>query len=206
MKKQKIYDLFKKDRHLKLYNKLYDDNGDSKVALQYITNGAAFYPLENLPVFDKDTLRGLLNIDPNMETEYIVDVATDWLLEAVKPFADNEIPLKKSPYNIFGYTVFETYHNTDNDDYADICVFVNPKYLAPIDDDGTLNYSYRKICDKLYAVIVTDGMIVNAIILPATINKDGIPKAIDFTKMVYAKLMEMQSAADTNGEDDHLEL
>ena len=206
MRKQKIYDLFKKDPHLKLYNKFYDDNGDSKVALQYITDGAACYPLENLPVFDEDTLRGLLNIDPNMATEYIVDGAPNWLFEAVKPFADDEIPIKKSPYDIFGYTVFETYHNTDNDDYKDICVFVNPKYLAPIDDNGTLNYSYRKISDKLYAVIVTDGMTVNAIIMPATINKGGIPKAIDFTKMVYAKLMEIQSAADTSGEGEQLEL
>ncbi|MBP1562065.1 MAG: hypothetical protein J6C96_12600 [Oscillospiraceae bacterium] len=207
MKKEKIYALFRKNAHLKLYNKMYNANGEEKIALQYITDGCACYPLENLPIFNAETLRGLINVDPETPTHYIVEEIPEWWSDALVPFMDGEIPLKKSPWDMFGFTVFETYHNTDNDGFPDICVFVNTKFLAPIsDDDGILNYSYRKLDGEKCAVVATDGMIVKAVIMPVIFRKDDIPKKIDFVEMVYRKLMDMQSVAEADDEGEQLEL
>ena len=64
MKLEKINSMFKKRGGLKLYNKLYEDNaGETKIAMQYLCDGSACYALENLPLFDGDTIRGLIGVD-----------------------------------------------------------------------------------------------------------------------------------------------
>ncbi len=56
MKSKKIYAMFQEKDVLRLWDKLYDDNGETKIAMQYLSDGTAVYPLENLPLFDTLTI------------------------------------------------------------------------------------------------------------------------------------------------------
>lgn len=60
MKLDKIFTMFKKREHLSLYNKLYKDNdGETKIAMQYLCDGSACYALENLPLFEQELLNNM---------------------------------------------------------------------------------------------------------------------------------------------------
>lgn len=204
MKKEKIYALFKKEYHLTLHNKMYLDNGEKELALQYVSNGEACYPLENLPEFDEGTLPSLLGVPKDEPRGYSVAEAPEWLYTAVKDFDDSDIPLKKHCYDAFGYVVLQTYHNNINDGLENVTVFVNPKYLAPIADEDC-EFVLRTISAKIKtrAIIVKAGMLIKAIIMPMTFASDSqLDTKIEFVQDLYTELNLLRN----NNESDEPEL
>lgn len=174
MKLDKIFTMFKKREHLSLYNKLYkDNNGETKIAMQYLSDGGSCYPLTNLPICDgNNVIYGLLGLEPKKShMNCFVDYAPEWLEAALADFNDSDIPLK-AVTDIFGYTVLETYHNSDNDNFPEVCYFLAPQYLAPLSDENYDLISRSVTINKINtrAIIAKAGLITKAILLPYLFN------------------------------------
>lgn len=175
MKLDKIFAMFKKGVNLSLFNKLYRDNdGEEKIAMQYLSNGRSCYPLTNLPICDSENIKyGLLGLDPaKSHMNCFVDIAPEWLETALADFDDSDIPLK-AVTDIFGYTVLETYHNSDNDNFPEVCYFLGPQYLAPLSDENydliSRSVTINKV--KTRAIIAKAGLITKALLLPYIFNE-----------------------------------
>ena len=187
MKKEKMYAIFKKRQHLNLYNKLYeDDNGDTQTALQYLSNGRACYPLENLPLFDGETIKGLLGIKPNNILECGVCDAPEWISAALADYDDTDIPLTRTA-DMFGYTVLETYHNSDSDNFPEVCYFVSPDLISVISDEDYSLYS-RELDGIGCAVIAKAGLITKAVILPYVFSAHECTRYLKTVDNIYGKL------------------
>ena len=204
MKKDKIYSLFRKNYYLRLYNKMYISNGEKKLGLQYVSDGSAVYPLENLPEFNQITLPSLLGVSQDQSTEYSVSEAPEWLYTAIEDFHDSDIPLKKHCYDTFGYVVFQTYHNNMSDGFENVTVFVDPKYLAPVADEEC-EYVLRTISENGRAVIVQAGMITKAIIAPTNFSSfSQLNEKIEFVQDLYTELSLMRNKQKADEEQSTL--
>ena len=193
MKKEKIYSLFRKEYNLHLHNKMYVDGGKKKLGLQYVSNGIACYPLENMPEFDSTTLPSLLGVPKDEPRGYSVTEAPDWLYTAIEDFHDSDIPLKSHCYDAFGYMVFQTYHNNMSDSFENVTIFVDPKYLTPILDEDC-EYVLREVSENLRAVIVKAGLLTKAIIMPMTFISDSqLDTKIEFIQDLYTELNFMRN-------------
>lgn len=187
MKREKIYAMFKKGSHLNLYNKLYeDDNGDTQIALQYLSNGKACYPLKNLPLFDGETIKGLLGLKPNDVLVCDVTDAPNYFDTALADYDDTDIPITRTA-DMFGYTVLETYHNSDDDNFPEVCYFVSPDLLSVISDEDYSLYS-RELDDIGFAVIAKAGLITKAIILPYVFTAHECTRYLKTVDNIYGKL------------------
>ncbi len=204
MKKEKIRTLFRKERRLNLYNKMYFDDGEKKLGLQYVSDGFVVYPLENLPEFDETTLPSFLDVPKELPTKYDVLEAPDWLYTAIKDFDDSDIPLRKHMYDVFGYTVFQTFHNSPNDKFEEVTIFADPKYLAPIADEAC-EFLLRNLDNGRRVIVAQDGLLTKAIILPMDFSSDSlIEDKIEFVKSVYTKLTLMRNKQKADEEQSTL--
>lgn len=192
MKKEKIYAIFKKRPRLNLYNKLYaDDNGDKQIAMQYLSNGKACYPLENLPIFDGETIKGLLGLKPNDPLKCDVCDAPKWIAEALTDYHPTDIPLIRTA-DMFGYTVLETYHNSDSDNFSEVCYFVSPDLLSVISDEDYELYS-RELNSIGCAVIAKAGLITKAVILPYVFPEYECTRYLKTVENVCGRLKELSN-------------
>lgn len=191
MKREKMYAIFKKAPRLSLYNKIYTDCEEEKIAMQYLSDGRACYPLENLPLFDGDTIKGLLSLKPNDVLPCDLDYAPEWLYTALADNDDTDIPLARTA-DMFGYTVLETYHNSTGDDFPEVCYFVDPGLLSVVSDEDYELYS-RELRGVGYAVIVKAGLITKAVILPFVFRPHECTKYLETVENIYGRLKEFNA-------------
>lgn len=191
MKREKIYAMFKKRGGLKLYNKLYKDNNyETKIAMQYLCDGAACYALENLPLFDGDTICGLLGVDPeSMPCD--VSVAPEWLLAALEDSDNSDIPIA-AVSEMFGYTVFGTYYNSEVHNFPEVCMFVLPELLTPLSDKKYEFYSRTvNIYSKDVRVIIAKaGLITKAVILPYSFSEFECTRNLKIAENAFEELQK----------------
>lgn len=202
MKLEKINSMFKKRGGLKLYNKLYEDNGEIKIAMQYLCDGSACYALENLPLFDGDTIRGLLGVDPEKSLPCEVDITPKWLLAALEDSDDSDIPVCPAS-EMFGYTVFRTYYNSEERNFAEVCLFVLPEYLSPLSDKKYEFYSRAVTVygEDVRVIIAKAGLITKAVILPHSFNDYECTRNLKILKNAFEELQEQELLNNMNGED-----
>ena len=207
MKPEKIYAMFKKEDFLKLWDKLYTNkDGETKTAMQYLTDGAAVYPLENLPIFNSITIMGLLGLDPENSMDCFTDATPDWLETVLADYDDSDVPLTETA-DMFGYTVLETYHNSADDNFPELCFFVDPKYLAPIRDEkyDLISRSVKIVDDPVRVIVVKAGLILKAVIIPNVFNEFECDKNFKTAEKVYAVLRGLRDHYSKSGgenEDD----
>ncbi len=194
----KIIKLFKKEDTIRLYDQR--DFVNSTVAWQYISSGCACYLLENLPIFNDRTLPPLLGADPEKITaNYSETDVPEWLQKAFTPRpTDDDIPLKDSGFEMFGYAVFQGDTNG-----FDTCVFIKKEYLAPLGDNRPYNYFYRPLGLGNRAVVAMDGFFVQAIIMPIKPSGAVLDKYKSFASAVYAELCRLESAVPPEPKEDN---
>lgn len=197
----KIIKLFKKEDTIRLYDQR--DILSGTIARQYISSGCACYLLENLPIFNDRTLPSLLGADPEKITaNYSETDVPDWLQKAFTPRpTDDDIPLKDSGFEMFGYAVFQGDTNG-----FDTCVFVKKEYLAPLSDNRPYTYFYRPLGFGNRAVVAMDGFFVQAVIMPVKLSGAVLEKYKNFASAVYAELCRLESTASpepTQKEDEY---
>lgn len=200
MKREKIYAMFKKRRHLNLFNKIYEDNGETKIALQYLCDGRACYALENLPLFDDETIFGLLGSKTNSELKCYVDVAPEWLKTALEDYDASDIPLTRTA-DMFGYTVLETHHNNDNDGFSEICIFVSPELLSPVFDEDYELVS-RDVGELGRLIIVKAGLITKAVIAPYRFSEYDCNKNLKTVERAYDELRNLRNRYNKSKSDE----
>lgn len=202
MKLGKINSMFKKRGGLKLYNKLYDNGGETKVAMQYLCDGSACYALENLPLFDGDTICGLLGIDPEKDVNCFVGITPKWLLTALEDSDDSDIPIYPAS-EMFGYTVFRTYYNSEERNFAEVCLFVLPELLSPLSDKKYEFYSRTvTVNDEDVRVIVAKaGLITKAVILPHSFNDYECTRNLKIVRNAFEELQEQDQRNNAAGDD-----
>ena len=115
--------------------------------------------------------------------------APHWFSTALADYNDSDIPITKTA-DIFGYTVLETYHNSNDDDFPEICYFVSPDLLSVISDEDYSLYS-RELPDMGCAVIVKAGLITKAVILPYVFSEHECTRYLKTVGNVYGKLKEL---------------
>lgn len=205
MKPEKIYAMFKKKDFLKLWDKLYTNkDGETETAMQYLTDGTACYPLENLPLFDPITINGLLGIDDGLNCTH--DIAPKWFETVLSDYDDSDVPLTETA-DMFGYAVLETYHNSADDNFPELCFFVDPKYLAPIRDEkyDLISRSVKIVDDPVRVIVVKAGLILKAVIIPHVFNEFECDKHFKTAEKVYAVLRGLRDHYSKSGgenEDD----
>jgi len=202
MKLEKINSMFKKRSDLKLYNKLYDNDGETKIAMQYLCDGSACYALENLPLFDGDTIYGLLGIDPEKDVNCFVGITPKWLLAALEDSDGSDIPVYPVS-EIFGYTVFRTYYNSEERNFAEVCLFVLPELLSPLSDKKYEFYSRTVTVNNedVRVIVAKSGLITKAVILPHFFNDYGCTRNLEIVGNVFEELQEQELLNNMNGED-----
>lgn len=208
MKSKKIYAMFQKKDVLKLWNKLYDDNGETKIAMQYLSDGTAVYPLENLPLFDTLTIKGLLELDPDDKLNCFLDAAPEWFETVLADYDDSDVPLAETA-DMFGHSVLETFHNkNENGDYPELCFFVDPKYLAPLSDEKYDLFSRTvKITETAARVIVAKaGLILKAVIIPHTFNAFDCNKNFATVEKAYCILRDLRDTYKSRESEDEIKL
>lgn len=207
MKSKKIYAMFQKKDVLRLWNKLYDDNGETKIAMQYLSDGTAVYPLENLPLFDTLTIKGLLELDPDDKLDCFLDAAPKWFETVLADYDDSDVPLTETA-DMFGCTVLETFHNNKDDHFPELCFFVDPKYLAPLSDEKHDLFSRRvTITETAVRVIVAKtGLILKAVIMPYTFNVSDCNKNFVTAEKAYCVLRDLRDAYKSREVENEIKL
>ncbi len=189
----KIIKLFKKEDTIRLYDQrdlVSDTIVSGTIAWQYISSGSVCYLLENLPIFNDRTLPSLLGADPEKITaNYSETDVPEWLQKAFTPRpTDDDIPLKDSGFEMFGYAVFQGDTNG-----FDTCVFIKKEYLAPLGDNRPYDYFYRPLGFGNRAVVAMDGFFVQAVIMPIKPSGAVLDKYKNFASSVYAELCRLES-------------
>lgn len=202
MRLEKINSMFKKRGGLKLYNKLYDNGGETKIAMQYLCDGSACYALENLPMFDGDTIRGLLGVDPEKSLPCEVDVTPKWLLVALEDSDGSDIPIYPAS-EMFGYTVFRTYYNSEERNFTEVCLFVLPELLSPLSDKKYEFYSRTVTVNNedVRVIVAKAGLITKAVILPHSFNDYECTRNLEIVSNAFKELQEQELLNNMNGED-----
>lgn len=202
MRLEKINSMFKKRGELKLYNKLYDNDGEAKIAMQYLCDGSACYALENLPLFDGNTIRGLLGVDPEKPLPCEVDITPKWLLAALEDSDDSDIPVYPVT-EMFGYTVFRTYYNSEERNFAEVCLFVLPELLSPLSDKKYEFYSRAVTVNNedVRVIVAKAGLITKAVILPHSFNDYECTRNLEIVSNAFEELQEQELLNNMNGED-----
>lgn len=207
MKSKKIYAMFQEKDVLRLWDKLYDDNGETKIAMQYLSDGTAVYPLENLPLFDTLTIKGLLEVDPDDKLDCFLDAVPKWFETVLADYDDSDVPLTETA-DMFGYTVIETFHNNKDDNFPELCFFVDPKYLAPLSNEKYDLFSRKvRITKTAVRVIVAKaGLILKAVIMPYTFNVSDCNKNFETAEKVYCVLRDLRDAYKSRESEDEIKL
>lgn len=207
MKSKKIYAMFQKKDVLRLWNKIYDDNGETKIAMQYLSDGTAVYPLENLPIFNTFTIRGLLELTSDDPLECFLDATPEWFETVLADYDDSDVPLAETA-DMFGYSVLETFHNNKDDNFPELCFFVDPKYLAPLSDEKYDLFSRKvRITETAVHVIVAkEGLILKAVIMPYTFNVFDCNKNFATAEKAYCVLRDLRDAYKSRETEDEIKL
>ena len=206
MKREKIYAMFKNKTSLRLYNKMYiDSDEEEKISMQYITDGRACYALENLPLFDGETILGLLGVDSDDKLQCIVDTVPDWFGKALADYDDSDVPLH-AVTSIFGYTFLVTWHHSEYDNLPEMSCFINPSYLSPPSDEDYDLYS--RVIDGRGTrwIIVKAGLITKAVIVPIGFSKEALRDKISWLKEAHSALIEIENTAADENEKKGIEL
>ncbi len=190
---EKIIKIFKKEDIIRLYDQR--DPISDKVARQYISSGSVCYLLENLPIFNERTLPALLGADPEKETaDYSETDVPEWLQKVFTPRpTDDDIPIKDSGFEMFGYAVF--LGDEKNGGTADTCVFIDKSYLAPFNDNKQYDFYYRAFNKGVRAVAVMEGFFVQAVIMPIKPSGEKLERYKKFASAVYAEFCRIESAS-----------
>lgn len=190
---EKIIKIFKKEDIIKLYDQR--DIVSDAITWQYISSGCVCYLLENLPIFNDRTLPALLGEDPERATaNYSETDVPEWLQKVFTPRpTDDDIPLKDSGFEMFEYTVFRGDEKNGGD--PDVCVFLDKSYLAPFNDKKEYDFYYRSFRNDIRAVVVMDGFIVQAVIMPIIPSGEKLARYKNFASLVYTELCRIESAA-----------
>lgn len=179
MKINKINQIFRKSKHITLYN-YPDDNGE--IIRQYITDGSILVPLENMPIFDKDNILGFLERSAD-DTEIYVQVEPLPLkFENIIKTAEHKLEsIKLLPYTLFDLNVFTS---------KDRLFLANPKYIKPFINDDAVLFDVAKIDSSGDAIIVYNGMIFAAAIMPVEFSERYSREMADTLQMFIKTFTE----------------
>ena len=199
--------MFQKKDVLRLWNKLYDDDGETKIAMQYLSDGTAVYPLENLPLFDTLTIKGLLELNPDDKLDCFLDAAPKWFETVLADYDDSDVPLAETA-DMFGYSVLETFHNNKDDKFPELCFFVDPKYLAPLSDEKYDLFSRTVIISETAArvIVAKAGLILKAVIMPYKFNAVDCNRNFETAEKAYCVLRELRDEYKSRETKDEIKL
>ncbi len=155
MKIKKIIDICKK------HGILYILNGNG---VQWISDGAALYPLYNVPEFDEETLCRTFDITEKQQQKITfrqeIRLPSQFCFE---DFAPGEVMCEQSPVIISGGT-----HGIVACKTSQGIMFLDRKYLAPLEDtaEGMLEIFERMTADGQIYFAAKSGFMLLALILP----------------------------------------
>lgn len=183
MKFKAIASAYKADKRLVVIN---DPNGK-----QWISNGAAIYSLEGMPVMNPMSILAVFDIPEEKREEWTtreedMNDEVAYLCENNQLFDENALEMMTAEVKWNGRTCVFLKHN--NEIYS-----INEKYLKPLYDSlEYLRFFVKKTRDeKLSVVMCYYGLELKAIILPAKFNDKAIEELYDIaSNLVYVAVAE----------------
>ena len=180
---------------------LKENDMDGKFVRQYISEGHAIYPADDLPEMNEELLLTIFDI-PGKDKE-------DWHVSDSKmpdinfdPYAEGEEPLEDSKLN---FQWLGRYYKVLFS--VDRTVFIDPKLIKPTDDvKEDREYYLRRSGNRDY-VIVKYGFIVQAVILAENLISDVFMKELGRlfsrcrTELAFSNMEGLRKALGIEEED-----
>ena len=115
---------------------------------------------------------------------------------------DSDIPVYPAS-EMFGYTVFRTYYNSDERNFPEVCLFVLPELLSPLSDKKYEFYSRTVTVSEedVRVMIAKAGLITKAAILPQSFNDYECTKNLEIVRKAFEELQEQDQRNRAAGDD-----
>lgn len=180
MKIKKAFDICKKAKTIILYRNRLGD-------VQMLSDGAAVYPLDNLPELDEEYICQIYDINDKQREKirFMIDepLPEGYMFDDVDP-AETETQIMDFSIKMDGCGVLLPIFTESG------IKFINTIYLTPFSDtdSGDIHITMRRTKSGLEYFALKVGMLLYAIILPVDIiNKpfvDKLKKLYDYSKLV----------------------
>lgn len=195
MKIKNIAAICKKNKSVVLFER-YDSNGE--VALQYIGDGGAVYPVVGLPTLDKESVLTIFDIPEKQREDWYVrstgipeGISLDDVDETEKPVEREAISIVYS-----GKTLKPLRTRRG-------LVFIESRYLSPVSDVLDVLELYERITPSGTPYIVAKaGFLLQAVIMPYdVINQQFVGKLEELTRQCAISLdLRKQEAERANAD------
>lgn len=160
MKIKNIASICKKSKHFIIYQKL---TNDGEITQQYISDGFAVYPLEDLPILDEKSVLTILDIPKDKHCEYSVSVSR--ISQVYLNFDDAESGEEQIDYSDifigYGGKMMRAFFSQQG------AMFVSTKYFSPLNSDfDSLTFYKRATAHGTTYIVVKEGLFAKAFLLP----------------------------------------
>ena len=186
MKREKIYSILKKKKRICLYDRTYiDQEGTETKSEQYLGDGCAAYLLENLPIFNEETICGLVGADRTEVSCEELDIPDKIADIVYKEMYNLDAVRIEHTGDIFDYAVF-------TNKQCGICVLADSKYIAPLmneENDGNY-YLYKDF------ITFCDGFKKKAFISILAPSYAALRKEAELVEMVYDLFNKLRESND----------
>lgn len=171
MKLKNIAAICKKTKMMILFN---EQNGDGEITAQYISNGAAVYPITGLPVLGEDEILTIFDITEKQRDKWYVRTQEVPAGINLADIDKNERQVEQSNISIASdgkvLLPLQTY---------DRIVFIDNAYIQPFNDVMDIVELYaRTTVDGAVYIAAKAGFMLQAVIFPVDIIKEQFVGAL----------------------------
>ncbi len=159
MKLKAIATIFKRFKYLRIW---YMPDGE-----QWITNGAAVYSMEGMPTLTPAAVLKIFDVPEDKQEEWNCDVEPmpEELCEICGDYRTEKIPLEPKETRVQYNGITHLILSGGND-----IVSIDEKYAKPLYDDMDYLRYFKCNLKSGYAVILYDGLSVEAVIMPIRVE------------------------------------
>lgn len=175
MKLKKLATVFKRNKRAIIF----DRTVDGAVVAQYVSDGAALYPLEGLPVLDRESLLTIFDVE--------AEKRADWNVSQREAdfYTMNPLDIDETEWPIV-HTFPPVVYNGKQLMLCDIgggeMLIFDPRYISPV-KTGEEEYYVRKSRSGIRYLTVKDGLITTATIMPISFTGDKLEQ---FASEIYS--------------------
>ncbi len=159
MKLKAIATIFKRFKYLRIW---YMPNGE-----QWITNGAAVYSMEGMPTLTPAAVLKIFDVPEDKQEEWNCDVEPmpAELCDICGDYRTKKIPLEPKETRVQYNGITHLMLGGGNE-----FVSIDEKYIKPLNDDMDYLRYFKCNLNSGYAVILYDGLSVEAVIMPIRVE------------------------------------
>lgn len=197
MKLSKVAAAFKPSKTARIVVRT-DENGEIK--RQFVTNGAALYPLDGLPMLDEQSILSVFDIPKDKQSEWITKVESANESEFLKAVlednddSDTEIHHTGMMFDYMDTTMIAYFSQSG-------VVFLNANYIKPIANEGDSIGFYTRKTISGNIIVAKTGFLLIAVIMPVNVmHGDFVEKLSTIAASLDAEFAQRKADAERQEE------